>query len=73
MGIIRGDRWRGVSEEGDNNKNIHAIRWEVYVKQEEDLIKSDFSVFIPHLKGGNIVWTCVKYQVINENEQYKAI
>ena len=32
MGIIRGDHWRGVSEEGDNNKNIHAIRWEFYVK-----------------------------------------
>ena len=29
---IREDRWRDVSEEGDNKKNIHALRWEVCVR-----------------------------------------
>ena len=25
------------------------------------------------MKGGNIVWTCVKDNIIKENEDYKAI
>ena len=28
---------------------------------------------IPHPKGKNIVWTCVKDNIINEKEEYKAI
>ena len=28
---------------------------------------------IPHPKGGYIVWSCVKYNIINEKEQYKYI
>ena len=28
---------------------------------------------ITHLKGGNIVWTCVKDHIIDENEQYESI
>ena len=28
---------------------------------------------IPHPKGGNIVWTCVKANIIKGNEDYKAI
>ena len=30
-------------------------------------------VSIPHPKGGNIVWTGVKDQIIDENDNYKAI
>ena len=29
---IREDNWRDFSEEGNNNKRIHALRWEVYIK-----------------------------------------
>ena len=28
---------------------------------------------MPHPKGGKIVWTCVKYHVIEEKEEYKEI
>ena len=27
----------------------------------------------PHPKGGNIFWTCVKGNIIEENEDYKSI
>ena len=29
---IRKEHYRGVDEEGDDKKKIHALRWEVYVK-----------------------------------------
>ena len=44
---IRKEHCRDVDEEGDNNKNIHALRWEVYVIQKEDLMKIEFSFSIP--------------------------
>ena len=31
---IREEHWRDVAEEGDNNKNIHALMWEIYVKDK---------------------------------------
>ena len=54
-------------------KKIHALRWEVYVKEKEDLIKRCFLVSVPHPKGGEIVWTCVKNHIIDEKEDYKDI
>ena len=30
-------------------------------------------VYVPHPKGGNIVFTCVKDNIIDEKEQYEAI
>ena len=70
---IMGEHWRDVDEEGDNKKNIHDLRWELYVKEKEELIKREFSVSVPNPKGGAIVWTCVKDHIINENEDYKDI
>ena len=32
LGENREEHWRDVSEEGDDNKNINSLRWEVYVK-----------------------------------------
>ena len=32
-----------------------------------------FLVSIPHPKGGNIIWTCVKYNITKEKDQCKAI
>ena len=29
MGEIRDKHWRGVAEEGEDKKNIHALRWEI--------------------------------------------
>ena len=28
---------------------------------------------VPHLKGGDLVWTCVKDHIIYEKEKYEAI
>ena len=49
---IREEHWRDVAEEGDDKKNIHDLRWEVYVKYKEDLVKRYFLVSVPHPKGG---------------------
>ena len=52
---------------------IHALIWNVYVKDKEELITRAFLVSVPHTKGGTIVWTCVKDHVIDEKEDYKEI
>ena len=70
---IREDSWRDIAEENDDKKNIHALRWDVYVKEKEYLIAREFLVSVPHPKGGTIVWTCVKDHIIYEQEDYKEI
>ena len=70
---IREDHWRDLAVESNDKKKIHALRWCVYVKEKEELIKRSFSVSVPHPKGGKIVWTCVKDHVIEEKEDYKEI
>ena len=70
---IQEDHWRDISDEGDDKKDIHALRWEVYVKEKQELIKREFLVSVPHPKGGAIVWTCVKDHIIDEKEDYKQI
>ena len=62
---IREDPWRDLAEENDYKKKINALRWNVYVKEKEELITREFLVSVPHLKGGTIVWTCVKDHVID--------
>ena len=64
MDETRYNHWRVVSEEYDDKKKIHALRWEVYVKKKEKLIKREFSVYVTHPAGGNIVWTSVKDNII---------
>ena len=39
MDDSREEDWRDVADEGNNNKNIHALRWEVYIKEKDLLIK----------------------------------
>ena len=73
MDEIGNEHWRGAAEEGRNKNNIHARRWEVYVKEQEEFIKREFLVFVTYPKRENIVWTCVKDNIINEKEQYKSI
>ena len=41
-----------IAEEGDDKNKIHALRWEVYVKNKEELISREFLVSVPHPKGG---------------------
>ena len=36
---FREDHWKDAAEEGDDKKKICALRWKIYVKDKEDLIK----------------------------------
>ena len=42
MDGTRNGHWRDVAEGGDDKNNIHDLRWELYVKYNEDLIKGCF-------------------------------
>ena len=69
----REEHWRYVAEEGDNKKKIHALWWEAYFKDKEELIKRNFVVSLPNPKGGEGGWNCVKDHIINGKEDYKDI
>ena len=43
------------------------------MKDEEELINREFLVVVTYTKGGGIVWTCVKDNVVGEKGEYKAI
>ena len=65
MDDSREEHWRDVAEEGGDKKEIRELRWEVYVKEKEELIKRDFLVSIPYLKGGGIfglVWSILSWR-----------
>ena len=49
------------------------LRWEVYFKYKEKMINGEFLVSVTHPKGGEIVWTCIKDNIIHEKEGYKDI
>ena len=73
MEDIRGDNWRNVDEDDWDRKKNHALGWEVETIDKEQLIKREFLVSVMHPKRGNIVWNCVKYNIIKEKYQYNAI
>ena len=58
------EHWMDVSEDGEYKSNIYALRWNVYTKDKYELIRGEFLVAVPYSKGGNIVWTCVKDNII---------
>ena len=38
---------------------VHTLRWEVHIKYKERLIKREFLMAVPHLKGGgNVLYLC---------------
>ena len=51
---IMEEHWRDVSKEGDDKKNLCALKWEVYGKYKEELIKKEFLLSVPNPKGGAI-------------------
>ena len=69
----REEHWRDVDEDDEDRSMINYLRWDVYTKDKEKLIKRDFLVTVMHLKGGNIFWTYVKDNIIKYTEDYKAI
>ena len=52
LGTIREDHWREVYQEGGDKNKSRALRWEVYVKNKDKLIKREFPVYITHPTGG---------------------
>ena len=70
----RKNHWKDVLEENHQDKGeVYPLMWEVYIKEKQELLMSYFSMAVPHLKIGNIVWTSVEDNIINEKEEYKAI
>ena len=69
----RQEHLRDVAEDEYDKKDIHALSWDVYTREKEELIKIYFLVSVLHPKGGNIVQTCVKDAIIKEEHQYKDI
>ena len=73
MAESREVHWRDVDKGGGDKSKIHALRWDVYTKYREELINRKFLVSVTHPKRGNIVCTCVKDNVTEENEDCEAI
>ena len=55
LDAFREDHWRDVAEEGENKKKVNALRWEVYIKEKEELINREFLVPVQHPKRGKCV------------------
>ena len=51
---IRETHWSYVAQEGDDKKKIHSMRWEVYYKYKEEMIKSEFLLSVSYLKEGKV-------------------
>ena len=60
MKDIREDHWRDVAEDFKDNSKINSLRWDFYTKENQNLVNREFLVAVPHPKGGDIVWNCVK-------------
>ena len=57
----------------EENGGVRALWWEVNKKEKGQLIKRGFLVEAPHPKWGQIVWTCVDGDIIQENQDNKII
>ena len=67
------NRKDSIVENNEDKGEFHAIIWEFYIKDKEELIKIKISASIMHLKEGNTIWTCVKDNITKEKQEYKAI
>ena len=65
--------WKYVADDGEDKKKIHALRWDVYTRYMKGFINIQFSLSIPHPKGGEIVQNCVKDNIIDEKDKSEAI
>ena len=48
----------------EDRGRVRALRWEVYMKEKDQLIKRGFLVVVPHMKWGVVVWNCVNDNVV---------
>ena len=51
MEYIMQEQCRDVADDGEDNSNIHDLRWYVYTKQKQDLTNREFLVSVTHQKG----------------------
>ena len=65
--------WKDVSQYREDKSKIHALVWDVYTRQKEELINRVFLVSVPCPKGGNMVWNFLKDNIIKEKDQYEYI
>ena len=54
LDAIREEHYRGVSKEGEYKKNIHVLRWEVYVKEKQQLINIYILMYVSYKKRGKL-------------------
>ena len=52
---IREYHCRDIAVENDDKKKIPALRWDVNIREKEELITREFLVSVPPLKGETIV------------------
>ena len=64
----REKHWKDVVVENNGEKKrVHSLRWEIHIKYKEELKNRYFPVVVTNLKGGIIIWTCGKDNIIGEN------
>ena len=73
MEVSREKHWRDVADDGEDQSKSHALGWDLYTIEKQDLIKRQFLVSVLHPKWGVIVWTCVKDNITKVKDKYEAI
>ena len=73
MEVNRGEHWMDVAEDGEDKSKIHALGWDFYTREKQDLIKRYFLVSVLHPKWGVIFWTCVKDNITKGKDKYESI
>ena len=70
----RGEHWNYFKEgENEYRGKFHALRWQLYIKQKYYLVKRVFLVVVPYTKGVEMIFTCVKDDVVGKNYCQNAI
>ena len=69
----RQDNCRDVAEDGEDKMKIHSLRWDIYTRQKQDLIKREFLVSVPHPKGGGRCLDLCEGSHHRGKDQYEAI
>ena len=67
------EKWMNVAKDDKDKSNIHALRWNLYTREKEELINIGFLVSVSHPKVGETIWNCVKDNTIKGKEQCNYI
>ena len=56
----REEHWRDVADDNEKDRSeIHALRWDVYMKEKEELIKREFFWWPLHTRKGGALFGLV--------------